>query len=94
MKSIFVVGGSSGCYSDRSEWNVRAFATKPEAEEFKALLTEAVERHKSAVRDRDGGYYEREEEFKKMAHLDPEAQHKWDDIEYTVGEVPFGEVAP
>lgn len=91
MKAVFIVCGASGCYSDRSEWNVRGFSTKEEAEAHRKLLTETVERHQSAIRNGDLGAYEREEELKKMEHLDPEARWKWDDIEYAIDEVPFGE---
>lgn len=42
MDRIFIVFGASGEYSDATEWAVRAFATKQEADEWQARCAEAA----------------------------------------------------
>jgi hypothetical protein len=39
-KSVFVVVGSTGEYSDHMEWNIAAYITKEEAEQHRDLANE------------------------------------------------------
>lgn len=42
MTTLYVVMGSSGEYSDRSEWMVAAYADQPKAQEHVARVTRAL----------------------------------------------------
>jgi hypothetical protein len=50
---VHLVTGTSGEYSDRVDWNVRAFVLLEEAEAFRAKLQGIVEKTEAAVRNDD-----------------------------------------
>jgi len=73
---IYIVQGTSGEYSDRSDWLVCAYTSKKSAEEHahKAMLR-AVEIHKSSP-----GFFSRSKENE----FDPDMQMDYTGTEYTV----------
>jgi len=70
---VWVVRGSAGCYSDRSEWPVRAFASEDAAFRHAALCTERVrEARERAVREDIDAYGEMTEEVARfVSEYDP-----------------------
>lgn len=72
-KIIYLVWGTSGSYSDRVEWNIKAFKDPQKA---KALAEACQARANEFTRDRY--YSEGDDAFQKhMEGLDPIA--RWDD---------------
>ena len=57
MDKIFVVQGSTGEYSDRLDWIVKAFRTKEEADKFQQDITDVVEQAWKYLKDNDIDYY-------------------------------------
>jgi hypothetical protein len=85
---IQVVVGSTGEYSDRSEWLAKAFRTKSEAEEYIRLLQENYRQFSG-----DYGYTRTDEEAAKlektMQELDPHFQEDYTGTYWFAEEVEF-----
>lgn len=54
MRTLYVVRGSTGEYSDRSEWNVRAFLTLAKAQQHVVLATARANELRAAGHNRFG----------------------------------------
>ena len=63
VKAIWVVTGTCGQYSDRSEWVVRAFKTKEQAEKFVALLDDSGNTERLEMRAREERFSATREQF-------------------------------
>lgn len=89
-KSIFVVTGDSGEYSDHVTWNVRAFDRKEDAEAFAERLQTLVNRTESSLRNADT-WDDEQKIMEEVRSIDKEA--RWycgEGAEYKVDEIPFG----
>ncbi len=84
MKTIYIVCGTSGEYSDRTDWVVKAFASEARAKEFCALLQATIERIQSAIRDRAKTFAEERALEEEMKRLDPKIESFWYDTTYSV----------
>jgi hypothetical protein len=84
MSTIYLLTGTQGEYSDRSDWNVRAFVRRERAEALKTTLeglaTEAYRLRSDCV------YTASEEVLKKIKALDPGAS-EWGMIDYDIEEI-------
>lgn len=85
--SIWLVTGTSGQYSDRRDWNVKAFSTKEGAEQFKAYLEAADDL------DQQGEDFEwfgevHEAHVKKMQQLD-KGYSEYSETDYDIEEVEY-----
>lgn len=69
MKEIFVVIGSTGEYSDRSEWCVAAVETEDAAKRYVAALDVQYQSIPQHMRD---DRWDHEDEIKAIMTLDPE----------------------
>lgn len=88
---IFLLTGTSGEYSDRSDWNIRAFAEKSGAEVLKARLEE-IETRKRAFRS-DMEYEKAYALDEERRALDPKGQYDWDSTDYMIEEIELEGVA-
>lgn len=93
---IYIVQGSTGEYSDRSEWNVRAFLRKEEAQDFltriEAQARVANEQMDNYTWNEGKDYGDWEFSTKKYAALVPletERIRPEYGVRYWVAEVPF-----
>ncbi len=80
---IYVVSGSTGEYSDRSEWPVKAFASKEKAEELVAAAT-ARAKQIEATRPSKYGL-----PAKGLNEFDPEMWMDYTGTSYEMAEVEF-----
>lgn len=84
---IYVVTGSTGEYSDRTEWPVRAFRTQAQAEE---LVERASARARELFQERESkggwGY-----DYSGKNAYDPRMQMDYTGTTYYVGEVELVE---
>ena len=80
---LFVVMGTTGEYSDRSEWPVAVVETKPQAEEFVAALTKQYQSLPGANQ-----YHEHEARTAAMT-LDPNFSEDYTGTTYFIYDVPF-----
>jgi hypothetical protein len=84
MSTIYLLMGTEGEYSDRSDWNVRAFVRREGAETLKTTLEElATEAYRLRS---DGEYTASEEVLMKIKTLDPGAS-EWGLIYYDIEEI-------
>lgn len=86
MKSIFVVHGSTGEYSDRSEWDVVAVPTREMGEEYIAALGVQYQQIPQSMKDY---HWEKEEEIKAIMSLDPNFSMDYTGTRYFLTEVRF-----
>ena len=84
-KTIYLLTGTSGEYSDRSDWNVRAFVAKKGAEALKTRLEE-MENRRRALRS-DGDYDAAEALEEEVKILDPNNSSFWSSTDYAIEEI-------
>lgn len=92
MDAIYLVCGRSGEYSDKCDWNVKAFERKEDAHAFRDLLQAKVNSIESAIRNFEEHWdYEREKTEKdKINDLDSNCQwYCGEGGYYRVEEIPF-----
>lgn len=82
MLEIYLVYGETGEYNDRQDWNVKAFADKIKAEEFKTQLNAWCEFKKCTPK-----HDTRKENLK--CPFDPNFYCDWPGTEYSVETVPY-----
>ena len=84
-EKIFVVMGTTGEYSDRSEWPVRAFFTQQQARDW----ADAAKARMHELADGRQLEYSQRERLAKLNQYDP--GHMWDytDTDWFVYEVPL-----
>lgn len=82
---IYLLTGQSGEYSDRSDWNIRAFVEKDGAQALKARLEE-IENRKRAFRS-DGEYEKADALEEERKALDPKGGSCWDSTDYGIEEI-------
>ena len=58
MDKIFVVKGSTGEYSDRCDWIVKAFRTKEDADKFQQDITDVVASTLKYLKEKEIDIYE------------------------------------
>lgn len=81
MEKIFVVYGSTGEYSDHTEWFVKAFSTEVKAKDFVV----DVSRLAAAIREKYGV-----DNIPDRANtLDPKMEIDYTGVNYSYAEVPF-----
>lgn len=81
MKTVYVVQGSCGEYSDHMEWMVRAFMDEEKAKAFVILATEQG----NALRLKYAGKYWCEEK----TEADPNFQWDYSGFNYTYYSIPL-----
>lgn len=94
MTTIYVVSGSTGEYSDRTDWMVRAYADEEAA---KAVVTEYSAKAKEVearcrLEEDDPNYVDRYNTYApdfKWPHPDPHFQMQYTGTEYGYCEVEF-----
>jgi len=91
MKTIWIVHGSTGEYSDRGEWNVVAVKTKELAEEWIKALDIQYQSIPQHMKDSRWDY---EDEMKKIMSLDPSFSMDYTGTSYFYGEVRLAEGSP
>lgn len=79
MRKIWVIFGTTGEYSDRTEWMVRAFADEAKAKEFCNRLLDTV---------RGSRQWSHEKRWHFKSELDPDLTH----IDYTGADYFIGHV--
>ena len=85
--TVWVVSGTTGEYSDRTEWDAAVFTSEEQAEAYRALLLKAV-RYRDGAAERAaadlwrGSLAERKQP--ELRKLDPQSPHRFDGIEYAV----------
>jgi uncharacterized membrane protein YebE (DUF533 family) len=85
--SVHLVVGSTGEYSDHSQWNVAAYTTREQAEEHVRRLNEMVAATKAdGGMDWDGRGAVAERVRKT---LDPDCDIDYTGVEYEIQEVPL-----
>lgn len=57
MKTIYIVEGSTGAYSDRHNWLVRAFTNEAKAKEFAEMLDCLAKALRDALDEAEISYY-------------------------------------
>ena len=82
---IYLLTGTSGEYSARSNWNVRAFVARSGAETLSARLDE-IENRKRALRS-DGDYDGANALDKEVEAIDPNGTGHWDATDYAIEEI-------
>jgi len=103
MNYVYVVQGTTGQYSDRFDWIVKAFRTKEEADKFQQDITDVIEQLWKFSKKHDVDYYyfsdiddlEASPEVKKtiasfyedVTKLDPKFQCDYTGTSYWVTEV-------
>lgn len=85
LRSVFLVRGETGEYSDQQQWTVRAFGTQEEADAFRMLCEEHLHRKPN---ERDFGT-EYDKWVASHPH-DPQFAHDYTGTTYSVEQVPFG----
>lgn len=85
MNKVWIVQGTTGEYSDRSEWTVYAFHSEAEARAYVELL--GVERQK--LGDRPWDYAEGRTFDEGMRAFDPGFEEDYTGTRWFVSEVPF-----
>lgn len=88
---IYLLTGQSGEYSDRSDWNIRAFVEKDGAQALKARLEE-IETRKRALRS-DGEYSGCAALEEERKTIDPKGNDYWDWTDYYIEEIELEGVA-
>lgn len=90
MKTIFIICGTTGSYSDRCDWNVRAFRSREKAEAYMAVLSAKNNEIESALRDDDYGHTAEEAKKDEMKMLDPNGIFYWGEgVDYSIQELAF-----
>ena len=85
MKTIFVIIGETGEYSDRSEWLVRAVRTEDRAQKF---IRELEFTYRSVQAKGYGSQREKDAATRKcMSKLDPDFSEDYTGTSYYYGEV-------
>lgn len=82
---IYLLTGQSGEYSDRSDWNIRAFVEKDGAQALKTRLEE-IETRKRALRS-DGEYRAAEDLDEERKTIDPKGESEWGSTDYAIEEI-------
>lgn len=84
MKTVWIVEGSTGEYSDRREWPVCAFTTEEKAKELVEELSGLARVAEQAGLNRDDDLWRDETpEFKKLQQKDPRASIDYTGTHYT-----------
>lgn len=91
MKTIWIVHGSTGEYSDRSEWNVVAVETEEMAQQWVKALDIQYQSIPQAMRN---DRWDHEEELKKIMSLDPDFSMDSTGTHYFIAKVPFSAEPP
>ena len=87
---VYIVFGTTGEYSDRTEWPVRAFLSENEAAQLVAALDERVRIERMDGSGFGPGYYERLDEVtERMKDVDPNFQTDYTGTRYYVVDVPL-----
>ena len=90
MKTIFIICGTAGMYSDRCDWNVKAFRSREKAEAYMAVLSAKNNEIESALRNADYSYAADEAMKAEMKKLDPNGTFYWGDgVDYSIQELDF-----
>ena len=87
MKTIYVVEGSTGEYSDRSEWPVRAFTSEEKAKKFVEALAAWCDKN-GCGENRGDSYWEARD---KGHPLDPSFNSDYTGTRYTYYSVELDE---
>lgn len=85
MKQLWVVYGSTGEYSDRSEWNVAVVDSEADAQ---ALVTMLKQQYLSIPPAMQEDRWDHEEDMKKIMSLDPYFQCDYTGTHYNYGYAP------
>ena len=83
-ETIYLVSGSTGEYSDRRDWVVRAFRSKENAQGFVVTCENFVQKHWP---DGDKSYYEHPFSCKHEGGPDPSVHMDYTGTEYSIEEV-------
>lgn len=83
--TIYLLFGASGLYSDHSEWMLKAFARKEDAEALKSAL-EAAEVGIRKLRS-DMEYDAARAAENVLSDLDPKRGEQWEDVSYAIEEI-------
>lgn len=92
---LFVVGGQSGEYSDRSEWTVGAFLSRAAADKKEAECTDFARKHRVHRDQPDACNYEEREVFLasvrdgSLVAPDPAIRVDYTGSDYCVYEMPL-----
>jgi len=87
VTEIWSVYGTTGEYSDWTMWEVRAFGSETEANEFAGACNDWVKERGMHADDPTSDYYERDE---AKHPLDPNFSCDYTGTEYSVHKIPFG----
>lgn len=91
MKTIWIVHGSTGEYSDRCEWNVVAVETEELAQQWVRALDLQYQSIPQSMRD---DRWDHEDDMKKIMSLDPEFSMDYTGTHYFIARVPFSDGPP
>lgn len=84
MSKVFVVTGSTGEYSDRSEWNVVAVNSREVAERYVLVLQR---QYQSIPPDMKENRWDHEDDIKAIMSLDPHFEQDYTGSRWYVSEV-------
>lgn len=86
MKEVFIVYGSTGEYSDRSEWAAAVVETEDDA---KAYVTALEQQYQRIPRKLHENRYRHEDKMKAIMTLDPEFSADYTGTSYFYGRAQF-----
>jgi hypothetical protein len=93
-ETVWVVMGTTGEYSDRNEWPVRAFFDETAAQEHIEKATKRSAELIALVADCDGGRYSTEAmALERSNEFDPDMQTDYTGTQYFVYVVPVGPIS-